>query len=490
MILKTLYSRLALTLFFLLCAVGILLSLLLRESSNMYQQEVMQKLNSELAGHIVSEQLLVRDGEVDRAVMEGLFHQLMVVNPAIELYLLDMQGRVIGFTAPENKVIRFQVDLEPLGHFLSDESRLPILGDDPRTMDGRKIFSAAKIVDKGELSGYLYIVLAGEKYDHAMMLLRESFILDSALLIVVVALGAALVGGLISFSILTRRLRRLGNAMRHYSETGGAEDELLIFPIQHKPRDEIDELGQQFNTMAQRIRTQIQKLQRMDSLRREMVANVSHDLRTPLTSLCGYLETLLLKNEQLSEQEQKQYLETALHHGKHLSDLVEQLFELARLDSVESVVYAEPISMVELVQDVAQAFQLRAQQKGVQLDVVLNPEVQPIYGDIAMMQRVLENLLENGLRHTPSGGRISIEVGAVSGKVIVRVADTGCGIAEEDLPHIFERFYRRDLKEDNDIHVGLGLAIVKRVLELHGSAIRVQSNGAGGATFEFEINSV
>lgn len=490
MILKTLYSRLAFTLFFLLCAVGILLSLLLRESSNMYQQEVMQKLNSELARHIVSEQLLVRDGQVDRAAMEGLFHQLMVVNPAIELYLLDMQGRVIGFTAPENKVMRFQVDLEPLGHFLSDESRLPILGDDPRTMDGRKIFSAAKIVDKGELSGYLYIVLAGEKYDHAMMLLRESFILDSALLIVIVALAAALVGGLIAFSILTRRLRRLGNAMRHYSETGGDEEEFLMPPAQDKPRDEIDELGQQFNTMAQRIRTQIQKLQRMDSLRREMVANVSHDLRTPLTSLCGYLETLLLKNEQLSEQDQKQYLETALQHGRRLSDLVEELFELARLDSVESVVYAEPISMVELVQDVAQAFQLRAEQKEVRLDVVLNPEVQPIYGDIAMMQRVLENLLENGLRHTPPGGRISIEVGAVSGKVIVRVADTGCGIEEEDLPHIFERFYRRDLKEDCDIHVGLGLAIVKRVLELHGSAIKVQSNRAGGATFEFEINSV
>ena len=490
MILKTLYSRLALTLFVLLCAVGILLSLLLRESSNMYQQEVMQKLNSELARHIVSEQLLVRDGKVDRAAMDGLFHQLMIVNPAIELYLLDMQGRVIGFTAPANKVTRNQVDLDPLQRFFEDDMRLPILGDDPRNEDGRKVFSAAKIVDKGELSGYLYIVLAGEKYDHAMMLLRESFILDSALLIVIVALAAALVGGLISFSILTRRLRRLGNAMRHYSETGDDKEELLMFPARDQPRDEIDELGQQFNTMARRIRTQIRELQQMDSLRREMVANVSHDLRTPLTSLCGYLETLLLKNEQLSKQDQKQYLETALQHGKRLSELVEELFELARLDSVESVVYAEPFSMVELVQDVAQAFQLRAEQQGVQLDVVLNPEVQPIYGDIAMMQRVLENLLENGLRHTPSGGRVSIEVGAVSGKVIVRVADTGCGINEEDLPHIFERFYRRDRKEDSDIHVGLGLAIVKRVLELHGSAIKVQSNRAGGATFEFEINSV
>jgi signal transduction histidine kinase len=254
-------------------------------------------------------------------------------------------------------------------------------------------------------------------------------------------------------------------------------------------RDEIDELGAQFNAMAEKISLQIQELQRTDSMRREMVANISHDLRTPLTTMRGYLETLLLKNNELTAQEHKQYLEIALNHSRHLARLVEQLFELARLDSSEAVVYAEPFSIVELVQDVAQSYQLRAQEKSIRLDVDLNPDTPLIHADIAMMQRVLENLLENGMRHTPEGGRISISVDVDSGKVVVRVADNGCGIPAEEAPKIFDRFYQRDANSnvDDNGSAGLGLAIVKRILDLHGSVIRVSSDTNRGTTFWFYL---
>jgi len=109
-----------------------------------------------------------------------------------------------------------------------------------------------------------------------------------------------------------------------------------------------------------------------------------------------------------------------------------------------------------------------------------------IYGDIAMMQRVLENLLENGLRHTPEGGRISIRVDVESGKVVVQISDTGCGIPGEEVPRIFERFYQRDKIADNP-GAGLGLSIVKRILELHGSVIRVKSELDRGTTFSFAM---
>jgi two-component system OmpR family sensor kinase len=217
-----------------------------------------------------------------------------------------------------------------------------------------------------------------------------------------------------------------------------------------------------------------------------MVANISHDLRTPLTTMRGYLETLQLKHANLSVAEQQQYLQTALSYSERLGRMVEELFELARLDSCESVVFSESFSICELVQDVTQKFKLRAREKSIQLKADLNPEAPPVYGDIAMMQRVLENLLENGIRHTPAGGSIQIGVVVQSRSVVVQVTDTGCGISAEDVPQIFERFYQKDKNRSGE-SAGLGLAIVKRILELHGSSINVSSELKKGTTFSFRL---
>ena len=485
MMFRTLYSRLALTLFILLCLVGVILIQVIGHSSTLYQQEVAQKLNRELAAHIVAEQPLIQDRKINHPALDHLFHQLMVINPSIELYLLDEHGAVLGYSAPAGKVRRTQVALEPVRKFLDGNAQFPLKGDDPRNPEGRKVFSAARIADHADLQGYLYIVLGGEQYDHVVQMIGDSYILDSALLVLLVALVAALTAGLVVFALQTRRLRVLGNVMRRYAGEDG--DGSLVIRYAGNTSDEIDTLGQQFNAMADKITSQINELMRMDGVRREMVANISHDLRTPLTTMRGYLETLQLKHAELSIDEQQQYLQTALSHSQRLGSMVEELFELARLDSCESVVYSEPFSMCELVQDVTQKFQLRAREKSVQLNVILNPETPLVHGDIAMMQRVLENLLENGLRHTPAGGSINVGVDVDSGSVVVRVTDTGCGIPAEDVPRIFERFYQQDKNRSAGDNAGLGLAIVKRILELHDSVINVSSELERGTTFSFRI---
>jgi signal transduction histidine kinase len=276
--------------------------------------------------------------------------------------------------------------------------------------------------------------------------------------------------------------------MRRYAGEGG--DGSLAIRYAGSTNDEIDVLGRQFNAMADKITSQINELTQMDGVRREMVANISHDLRTPLTTMRGYLETLQLKHAELSTEEQQQYLQTALSHSQRLGRMVEELFELARLDSCESVVFSEPFSMCELVQDVTQKFQLRAREKAIQLNANLNPDAPLVHGDIAMMQRVLENLLENGLRHTPAGGSIGVDVDIDSGNVVVQVADTGCGIPAAEVPRIFERFYQQDKNRSGSDSAGLGLAIVKRILELHDSVINVSSELERGTTFSFRITAV
>jgi two-component system OmpR family sensor kinase len=480
----TLYSRLALTLFFLLCVVGVILMLVIGHSSTLYQQEVAQKLNAELAAHIVAEQPLIQDREINHPALDHLFHQLMVINPSIELYLLDEQGAVIGYSAPAGKVKRNTVSLTPVQQFLDGAARFPLVGDDPRSTAGHKVFSAARIEGEGGLQGYLYIVLGGEQYDHVVQMLGRSHTFDSALLVLLVALAAALLAGLVMFALQTRRLRTLGNVMRRYAGDGS-----LAVRYDGHSRDEIDVLGRQFNAMAEKIASQIGELRKMDDVRREMIANISHDLRTPLTTMRGYLETLQIKGDELSAEDQQQYLQTALSHSQRLGLMVEELFELARLDSCESVVFSEPFSMCELVQDVTQKFALRARQKSVQLDASLNPDAPLVYGDIAMMQRVLENLLENGLRYTQAGGSIRVGVDVDSGNVVVQVADTGCGIPAADVPRIFERFYQQGKHRCDSNSAGLGLAIVKRILELHNSVIQVNSKQEKGTTFSFCLSS-
>jgi two-component system OmpR family sensor kinase len=480
----TLYSRLALTLFVLLCVVGAILILVIGHSSSRYQQEVTQKLNSELAAHIVAEAPLIQNREINQPALDQLFHQLMVINPSIELYLLDAQGAVLGYSAPAGKVKRTVVSLDPLRQFIDGSARFPLQGDDPRDLHGRKVFSAARIEGDDGLHGYLYIVLGGEQYDHVAQMLGRSYSFDSAVLVLLVALIAALVAGLLMFGLQTRRLRRLGNVMRQYAGDGS-----MALRYGGESRDEIDLLGQQFDAMAEKIASQISELKKMDDVRREMIANISHDLRTPLTTMRGYLETLQIKREELSAEEKQQYLQTALSHSQRLALMVEELFELARLDSCESVVFSEPFSMCELVQDVTQKFELRAREKSIRLESRLNPAAPLVYGDIAMMQRVLENLLENGLRHTPAGGSISIGVDIESGSVLVQVADTGCGIPEADVPRIFERFYQQDKHRSDSNSAGLGLAIVKRILELHNSVIQVNSKLEKGTTFSFSLSS-
>jgi PAS domain S-box-containing protein len=223
-------------------------------------------------------------------------------------------------------------------------------------------------------------------------------------------------------------------------------------------------------------------------LRRELIANVSHDLRSPLASLRGYLETLLIKEDTLTPAKRRSYLEIAARQTEHLQTLISELFELAKLDFQGYELNPEPVHLGELTQDVLQKFQLAAEKKDIVLRVDVHPKVGFVRADMALIERALENLLENALKHTGPGGRISLAVSPQEGRVEVQVTDTGSGIPAQDLPHIFERFYRVDKARTRDSGgAGLGLAIVKRILDLHHGKISVTSEPMAGTTFSFAL---
>ena len=484
----SLFSKLAtvlLGLFFLVGALFIVVSIV---ATDMYQQEVSQKLNRELAAHIVPENQVLENSEINRAVLEHWFHQLMVFNPSIEIYLLNDQGDILAFSAPPGKVVRQSVDLDPIARFLSADVKLPILGDDPRGANRRKVFSVAEIRHGDVLEGYLYIILGGEEYDGVVQLLKGSHILTLSLWVIVAGLGFSLLAGLLMFRWLTRRLSRLSEAMDAFKQ--GAPTGHLALPVRRgrSSYDEIDRLTMTFGAMAEQIERQIETLKSTDKLRRELVANVSHDLRTPLATLQGYIETLLMRKQKLSPDERQEYLEIALHHCERLNNLVKELFELATLDAKETQLQLEPFNLSELIQDLLQKFQLSARRKNIEFIANFSEKMPMIQADIGLIERVLENLIENALRHTPAGGSIDIALTSDHDDIIVKVSDTGCGIPREELPYIFDRFYQLDKSRGGkSMGSGLGLAIAKRILELHSREIEVNSMLDRGTTFSFRL---
>jgi two-component system OmpR family sensor kinase len=483
---NTLYAKLALVLLLLFCLVGGAFLFAALYSAQMYQQEVAQRLNRDLATYIVEEHVLFRDGRFNQAALKDLFHTLMIINPSLELYLLAADGQILSYSASPGKVHRDRVDLGPVERMLRGNVTLPVLGDDPRHLGQQKAFSSAPIVVDGQIRGYIYAILGSEQADHIMAMLKDSYIMRWSVLAIVTALLFALGAGLLIFALLTRRLGTLSRSMDVFKQQNFSAP-VSCSVKKDTASDEIDRLGNSFFEMATHIRAQMERLRETDSLRRELVANVSHDLRTPLASLNGYLETLLLKDDRLSNRERREYLETASRHAGHLTKLVHDLFELAKLEAHELTPEREPFLLSELIQDVIQKFQLRAQRANVSIEAVDTPDIPFVDADIGMIERVLDNLIDNALQHTPSGGNIQLSMESRDSEVTVKVRDSGSGIPEDILPHIFERFYRKSGAESNSHGAGLGLAIAQRIIEMHGGKLTVSSMINRGSEFHFSL---
>lgn len=485
---NSLYARLALGLVLLVALLGGLYLMVMLHAGRLYFQELNQQLNQELAANLIAEnRLRVEDGRFDPAALEPIFHTYMVINPSIEVYLLDAAGHILAYSAPPGKVKRERVDLAPVLAFLRGDPHSPIVGDDPRDTGGHKVFSAAPVGPATQPQGYLYVVLAGEHLDSVAAMLQDSYILRLALY----ALGAAALAGILTglwiLRVITRRLRHLDRAMMTF-EAAGFSHFTLPADCDTTSGDELSRLGHTFSRMAERITSQVGTLKQTDALRRELVANVSHDLRTPIASLQGYLETLLIKEDVLSAEERRQYLAVALRHSERLGKLVAELFELAKLDSGHTELHREAFAPGELVQDVVLKYQLPAEREGVKIEARIPPDLPFVNADIGLIERVLENLLDNAIRHTPRGGQVAVSLTVDADQVAVQVTDTGCGIPSEELPYVFDRFYQvKKSQQEAGSGIGLGLAIAKRILDLHASRIAVASSPQTGTRFDFAL---
>lgn len=482
---RSFYVKLSVVFLILLVIAGLVQVLTTVESAMSLVRETEQKVNRNLAKDIALEfEPLVSDS-MNMPGIEHLMHYLMVMNPSIEIYLLDSQGEIMAFFAEPHKKVKLDtVPLAPINEFLEHGEERTVLGPDPRNPDRVKPFSVAPITIAGVTDGYIYVILGSEQYDAASAALQEEFLFKTISQGIVISLLATALIGLVLFFFMTRRLRSVTEKVRQFEQGN------LDTRIEHTSRDEFGQLSTTFNKMADTITANIEELKRNDDLRRELVANVSHDLRSPLASVQGYLETVLMKYTDLTEEERRRFIEISLRNVEKLNRLVHELFELSKLDAKQVQPHPEPFSIAELAQDVVMKFRNDVDQKKINLKADFEGKLPMVSGDIGMIERVLTNLIENAIRYTPEDGEIRIQPSQRNGRVRIAVSDTGCGIPATDLPHIFDRFYRAGKdRGKSTAGTGLGLAIAHRIIELHGSQIKVESELEKGTTFYFELET-
>jgi signal transduction histidine kinase len=242
-------------------------------------------------------------------------------------------------------------------------------------------------------------------------------------------------------------------------------------------RDEVGQLAEAFNRMSG-------ELENLERLRRELIANVSHELKTPISALRAHLENLIDGVERADPAT----LQVMLTQSERLGRLVDQLLELSRFESGDLPLHREAVRLRPLVAQVRSEIEVTRGAREVELDDRMPPDLPPVYADPERIHQVVFNLLDNAVRFTPAGGRVTISAARGDGQVAVAVADTGPGIPAEHLPRLFDRFYRVDTaRSRDDGGTGIGLAIARSIVEAHGGRIRAESEPGRGSTFTFEL---
>lgn len=478
----SLYWKISATFVALLFMLGVVYIYVVAFSAEMYFQEANQRLNARIAQRMLNYYKPLVDHRLDSLRLEEIYTIQKIFNPSIEVYVLDTAGAIISHCPTNQHIQCTSVSVEPIKQFVSVKTPAFIEGEDPKKIGVKKTFSAAKITDGDALIGYLYVILGSEEFDSNFNLLFGSYILRIGARTTTITLVAAALIGLIALLYITKNLRTIVRTVREFQQGNhGAR-------IRLSSSGELNELATSFNEMADTIVKNLQEIKTMDSLRRELVANVSHDLRTPLSTIHGYIETLMIKAESLSKEEREQYLKTVLTSTERLRKLVEELFELSKLEAKQTKPKPEPFSISELVQDIGQKYLIIAEKKGLAFQCVFPKDLPMIVADIALIDRVIQNLVDNAIKFTPAGGVVRIELHRLTDAVDVKISDTGAGILPEDIPHIFDRYNKGSQKNifQND-GAGLGLAIVKKILEVHHLSIDVDSTVNEGTAFSFKL---
>lgn len=369
---------------------------------------------------------------------------------------------------------------------LARRERQPAPGEDPvafggrRGPGGRAVF--APIVVGNETVGLVGVPMAPPPFSLALAELGPTLAWFGLLLL---AVGAS-VTALLIFRPAHKRLRALEQAARALGE--GRTDVRAA-----EGGDEVGSLARTFNAMAADLAARATALEEAGRARRQLLADVSHELMTPLTAIRGYAETLAMAGVPLDEATRQRYLGIVLHETHRLEDIIGDLLDLARLEGGGDELSVEAVPVEHLFGRVQDRHEPVVRERQLRLETTIAPGTPPIQGDGGRLEQALQNVAANAIRHTPEGGVIALRASpSTDGRVLIEVRDSGPGIPAEHLPRVFDRFYKVDASRAGTAvrsGSGLGLSIVRAIVERHGGTVTAANAPEGGAVFQLHLPS-
>jgi signal transduction histidine kinase len=428
--------------------------------SHYYLKQVQTQVHQHIADTLVQDHHLVEQGRVNQDALATTFKRYMLLNPYLEIYLVNRNGQVLQYSADDKKILRRHIEMTPLLTALSEPSdagRPFPMGDDPRKAAGQAPFSVAALPD----GLFLYVIIRNSIEQEANRQLQESLLLELSAWSFLVSLLVGLILGGGVFWHLTRRLVALSQSVEQFKD----HPEQPI-QAQSKPHpDDLDRLQTTLADMSQQLHRTLTQLEDTDRQRRFMISSLSHDLRTPLTNLLGYME-------QASQTTQDAYLDIAYENGLKLKHYLDQLFDFAKLELESFQLRRQSLSLSELCFDILQHYQHTTPERTFKADI------QPglLYEfDPDRLESAIRNLLDNAVKY--GQGTITLSLKDKASELEIAVRDQGEPLDEAFQTYLSHPFAHQTASPPHrpDTGSGLGLQIVKTIAEKHGGRFEYRS---------------
>jgi signal transduction histidine kinase len=454
---KGIFSRIGVFVFLVITVLGVLFVVVTYTATSDYYQASTQLLNKDVAANIARLSAPFSKEGIDHKKADSVFNSTMIISPNTEVYFLDTMGNVKYYYAPDSLIKERKVPVDQIEAYLSDHIHL-IKNTDPRDPDNPKIFSAAPVTFQDQKIGYIYVILAGMEYRSVAEFVFKSQVGGWATKVFFIIILATVIFSLLYTSRLQKRFNHVINVLDKFKDG----DLNVRFNI--GGRDEFFPIADAFNKMVAMLDSNFTRLKLLEDERKTFLANISHDLRTPLAVARGYTETLLIENT-VSSEEQEGHLEMILNKIMQVEKLVLQLFELSKMESVNFTPQHEPFVLSEVLQEAIRGAAFQARKKNITINCENCEDSTMVDADISMIERVLQNLLENAVKYTPENGYINVALFREPGKLIVLLENSGTPIVDELRDWLNNS--TGEVAINRPKQAGLGLALVKRILHLH-----------------------
>lgn len=455
----SIFSHISVLVFTLITIICLLFMGITYLSTSNFHEASMQLLNKDVAAHIAKFTSPFKDGGIDKKKADSVFYDAMVLSPSAEVYFLDTSGKVIAYHADINDIEQWVLPLENIKKLIASQGKEYIKGPDPRDPENQKIFSASEVFNGEQKLGYIYVILGSNK--NITKMLYNSYFSG---LIIKVFFVIIILSILFSFFYINR-FQKSFNYMLVILEKFQNGDFEARLPV--NKNGELEPVTMAFNKMADLLVYNIDKITKSEKERKDFIANISHDLRTPLSIARGYTETLLIKKEKhISAEEEAEFLQLVYRKIMQVEQMVKQLFDLSKMESVAFVPKKEPFVFSEILQEIIHDSLSSSGEKDITVDSSNSQDPSWIFADVGMMERVIQNLMVNAIKYTPQNGLIKVSLIKEPKELIFKIQNSG-QILNPQMIDWFNNPNDINLLSKRPANSGLGLVIVKKILQLH-----------------------